>query len=206
MADDKLDTKQRILAAAEAEFLVHGYEGSRMQAIADRAGLNKAMLHYHFRSKDDLFAHVFQDKAKLLFPKVQASFRAHTDFIEFTCAFVDLYMAHLMAHPFLPLYLLQVSATNAALFKQVVTDFPLRFIAAFRAAIRAGTVRAHDPVQLMISVLGMCVMPFAARHMIQHLLELDDAAFQSLMKRRAAEVKRYVVLLLTPETGRAEVR
>lgn len=206
MTTDSPDTKQKILAAAEAEFLVHGRAGSRMQAIADRAGINKAMLHYHFRSKDDLFAHVFEDKAKLLFPKVDARLRAQGEFIEFACAFVDIYITHLIAHPYLPMYLMQVSATDAALFKQVARDLPVRFVAAFRAAVKAGTIRAHDPLQFITAVLGMCVMPFVGKHMIQHLLELDEPAYQAYLQRRAAEIKRYVVLLLTPEAGPAKER
>ncbi|MBK9035660.1 MAG: TetR/AcrR family transcriptional regulator [Myxococcales bacterium] len=206
MTDDKLDTKQKILAAAEAEFLVHGHAGSRMQAIADRAEINKAMLHYHFRSKDELFAQVFRDKAGLLFPKIQASFRDRTDLIAFTCTFVDLYVAHLIEHPFLPFYLLQVSATHSDLLKQVARDFPQRFAAAFRAAARAGQVREHDPIQFITSLIGMCVMPFVGRHLFKHLFELDEPAYQAFLRRRADELKRYVVLLLTPGPGPTEER
>ena len=49
-------------------------------------------------------------------------------------------------------------------------------------------------------------MPFVGKHMIQHLLELDEPAYQAYLQRRAAEIKRYVVLMLTPEAGPAEER
>jgi TetR/AcrR family transcriptional regulator len=201
-ADDRPDTKHKILAAAEAEFLARGYDGSRMQAIADRAGLNKAMLHYHFRSKDELFAQIFEAKAQLLFPRAQASLRDQRDFLAFVCGFVDLYTAHLIEHPYLPLYIVQVSTTNPNLFKQVATDFPLRFVRAFEAAAAAGKIRAHDATQFLWSLLGMCVMPFVAKHMIKHLFEIDEPAFQALLRARADEIKRYVVLLLSPAAGR----
>lgn len=48
-------TQEKILAAARAEFIDHGLRGARMQQIADRAGLNKALLHYHFRNKEGLY-------------------------------------------------------------------------------------------------------------------------------------------------------
>lgn len=47
-------THERILEAARAEFLEKGLGGARMQEIADRAGINKALLHYHFRDKEGL--------------------------------------------------------------------------------------------------------------------------------------------------------
>ena len=44
-----------ILAAAEIEFVRQGYRGATMQAIADRAGLPKANVHYYFQSKKNLY-------------------------------------------------------------------------------------------------------------------------------------------------------
>jgi len=57
MADD---TRQRILDAAFAEFSANGKAGARMQAIAERAQINQAMLNYYFKSKDDLYAAIVQ--------------------------------------------------------------------------------------------------------------------------------------------------
>ena len=48
------DTKTRILDAADEIFVRRRIDGARMQEIADQAGVNKALLHYHFRSKADL--------------------------------------------------------------------------------------------------------------------------------------------------------
>ncbi|MFZ5433807.1 MAG: TetR/AcrR family transcriptional regulator [Calditrichota bacterium] len=58
MADD---SKQRILDAAFAEFSANGKAGARMQAIAERAQVNQAMLNYYFKSKDELYAAVIRE-------------------------------------------------------------------------------------------------------------------------------------------------
>lgn len=47
-------TQQKILAAAEAEFAEKGFDGGRVDEIARRAGVNKAMLYYYFQSKEQL--------------------------------------------------------------------------------------------------------------------------------------------------------
>ncbi|MDZ7635635.1 MAG: helix-turn-helix domain-containing protein [Bacteroidales bacterium] len=52
-------TKEKIFLAASEIFEEKGHSGARMQEIADRAGINKALLHYYFRSKDQLFKAVF---------------------------------------------------------------------------------------------------------------------------------------------------
>ena len=201
MTEQEADTKERILAAAEAEFLASGYDRSRMQAIADRAQINKAMLHYHFRSKDELFAQIFRHKAGLLFPKVEASLREQPDFIGFVCKFVELYIAHLIENPFLPSYLLQVSANHAQLLEQVNVDFPKRLVSAFEAAAARGVIRRHDARQFVVSLLGMCVMPFVGKNLIKGFLGLDEGEHHALLVARAAELQRYLVLLLTPQPG-----
>ncbi len=204
MTQREPDTKERILAAAEAEFLACGYDRSRMQAIADRAQINKAMLHYHFRSKDELFAQIFRDKAHQLFPRVEASLREQPDFIRFICEFVDLYIAHLIENPFFPSYLLQVSANHSELLEQVKVDMPKRLVAAFEAAAKKRAIRPLDARQFIVSLLGMCVMPFVAKNLVKGALGLGEREYDAFLAARAAEVKRYVVLLLTPERRRTK--
>src|SRR6185436_16021584 len=61
-------TEQRILDAAHAVFIRRGTAGARMQEIAEEAGVNKALLHYYFRSKERLAEAVFRRVALQLFP------------------------------------------------------------------------------------------------------------------------------------------
>jgi len=63
MADD---SRQRILDAAFAEFAANGKAGARMQAIAERAQANQALLNYYFNSKDDLYAAVIRQSVSEL--------------------------------------------------------------------------------------------------------------------------------------------
>jgi len=52
------DARERILAAASEVFATHGFAGARIDDIADKAGINKAMLYYHVGDKDRLYATV----------------------------------------------------------------------------------------------------------------------------------------------------
>src|SRR4029077_10489968 len=67
------DTEQRILDAAHRVFLRRGSAGARTQEIADEAGVNKALLHYYFRSKERLASAVFARAASRLLPPVIAT-------------------------------------------------------------------------------------------------------------------------------------
>lgn len=59
MADQTTDTRTEIINAARTEFFKHGYEGARLQKIADHIGATKAMIHYYFNTKKELFERVY---------------------------------------------------------------------------------------------------------------------------------------------------
>ncbi|MGB5780393.1 MAG: helix-turn-helix domain-containing protein, partial [Eudoraea sp.] len=60
------NTEHIILKAAKRVFQNKGMDGARMQEIADEAKINKAMLHYYYRSKQLLFEAVFRNAFALL--------------------------------------------------------------------------------------------------------------------------------------------
>lgn len=62
----KQDTSDRIVLAAEVEFAERGFEGAGMKAISQRADVSQALLHYHFGSKDHLYAEVVRRRSKLI--------------------------------------------------------------------------------------------------------------------------------------------
>ena len=68
---DRGATEEKIIQAATVEFANYGVKGARMQAIADSAGVNKALLHYYFRSKQLLFETVFQMFANRFFSRLR---------------------------------------------------------------------------------------------------------------------------------------
>ena len=55
------DSRSRILAAAAAEFSARGFAGAGIDRIARRAGLNKAMIYYHFSSKQALYREILRE-------------------------------------------------------------------------------------------------------------------------------------------------
>lgn len=66
MKEETSNTEQSILKAAEKEFLKKGFSGSKTTEIAKEAGVTHAMLHYYFRTKENLFNKVFEEKTRQL--------------------------------------------------------------------------------------------------------------------------------------------
>ena len=80
MKDREQNTEQIILEAAEAEFLEKGYSNAKMMAIAQRAGVAHSMLHYYFRSKENLFQGILQQKMQEMFSLQGEALEGETTF------------------------------------------------------------------------------------------------------------------------------
>ncbi|MCU0624828.1 MAG: TetR/AcrR family transcriptional regulator, partial [Gemmatimonadaceae bacterium] len=100
------DTERRILAAARAVFVRKGTSGARVQDIAAEAGVNQALVHYYFGSKDVLAERVFLDAASEIIggfapvPDPTLSLQAMIE------RFVRGYIEAVRRAPFIPAYLL----------------------------------------------------------------------------------------------------
>src|SRR5438105_4292985 len=100
------DTEQRILDAAHAVFVRSGTAGARTQEIAREAGVNSALLHYYFRTKERLAEAVFKRAAGQLFPAVLRILGSDIELEDKVEQVVQVELEHLSRAPYLPGYIL----------------------------------------------------------------------------------------------------
>src|SRR5678809_229341 len=96
------DTEQRILDAAHRVFIRTGTAGARTQEIAKEAGVNSALLHYYFRTKERLAEAVFKRAAGQLFPAVIRILGSDLELEEKVDRVVQVELQHLSKAPYLP--------------------------------------------------------------------------------------------------------
>ncbi len=195
-----LTTEEKILKAAEAIFLRDGYDGSRMQDIADEAGINKALLHYYFRSKDKLFEHVFDLKIGTFFPKADGVFDLDIDFTDKIGLIIEGYINLLRENPYLPLFVLNTvnNPEKSDFIKKLPIGLMQKIALNYFVELQKGKVRSINPMQFVMSIMGMCVFPFLAQPILMDTFGADKKAFDVLMEQRIEELKLYVKLILTP--------
>src|SRR5947199_3243781 len=100
------DTEQRILEAAHEVFVRRGSAGARMQEIARQAGVNQALLHYYFRTKEHLAKAAFERAAMQLMPAVVRTIASDGELEDKVTRIVDLYLDQLTRAPYLPGYII----------------------------------------------------------------------------------------------------
>ncbi|MEO1652309.1 MAG: TetR/AcrR family transcriptional regulator [Bacteroidota bacterium] len=180
------------MKAAAKVFLAEGYAGARMQQIADEANINKAMLHYYFKSKEKLMQQVFTNKFMTFFPRVQKAFQSGADFEEILSTIIDGYLDLLEENPRLPLFILDTMHRNPEFIK-FLPDLPGdMLIKGIEGLIERGEIRPIKAHHLLLNILSLCIFPFLVRPMFKKVFSVDDAFYEQIIKERKAEVFDFV--------------
>lgn len=204
------DTEQRILDAAHVVFLRSGTAGARTQEIAAEAGVNSALLHYYFRSKERLAAAVFRRAAGELFPVVASILASDIPLEEKVRKAIEVELDRLSRTPYLPAYVISELAYHPERIHQLLVALTgsrpdalgqtvLTVIQAqIRAEVRAGRMRSIAAEQFLVNLLSLCIFPFAAQPMFAALLGLDGERFTRFIRDRKRELPEFFMRALRP--------
>ena len=205
-----LDTETRILNAARAVFMRRGTAGARMQEIAVEAGVNQALLHYYFGSKDELAERVFLEAAGRLIPALASLMNPGATLEQLIERFVTGYIDAVRDTPYVPAYLLAEAHQHPErlnkLMQKAAGTVPAniaavaiaRLDAVITERVAAGTMRAMPARQLMINVLSMVIMPFVARPVLMMAFGIDEQGFHAFLDERRRELPGFILNALRP--------
>jgi len=200
------DTRQRILDAADEIFVRRGIDGARMQEIADHAGVNKALVHYYFRSKANLARSVWLRIASSFVPGIFEMMASDLPLDDKIDQFVDAYHTTLTRHPYLLAYVI----SEAARHPDLVDDFysterrqaARRMINKLREQIgeqvKGKNVAPVSAEQFLVTLTSSCLFPFAAQPMIAEVLGLGPTGVREFMRRRRTELPAFLKRALQP--------
>jgi TetR/AcrR family transcriptional regulator len=182
-------TRERIKAAAAEVFIEKGLDGARMQAIADRAGANKAMIYYYFHSKEALFEAVIRETFEelfSLFSDIQPG--RSLDPKKLIPQIVHIHMQFLADHPYIPKIMVREMHSGNRIAEKVLRELFTKlklgrypnFIKVFEAGARAGKIRRVDPLQTIWNIVALNIFYFVARPFL-------TAGWPELFKGRSEE-------------------
>jgi len=204
------DTEGRILDAAHRVFLRSGTAGARTQEIAAEAGVNSALLHYYFRSKERLAAAVFRRAAGELFPVVAGILASDTPLEDKVRRVISVELDRLSRTPYLPAYVISELAYHPERIRQLLAALTGETPGALghavlttirgqiRNEVRAGRMRPIRAEQFLVNLLSLCIFPFAAQPMLAVLLGLDGERFTRFIHDRKRELPEFFMRALQP--------
>jgi TetR/AcrR family transcriptional regulator len=190
-------TESRILFAAQKVFLKKGMDGARMQDIADEAGINKALLHYYFRSKEKLFETIFTEVANTFLPKLASILGSDESVFAKIELFCKEYISQIIETPYVPIFVLnEINKQPKAFLDKILKgrQLPISvFVKQLEKEVKLGKIKPIQPLQLLLNILSLCLFPFVARPMLQHVSGLSTTQFNQMMEKRKTEIPQLII-------------
>ncbi|MBL7848103.1 MAG: TetR/AcrR family transcriptional regulator [Cyclobacteriaceae bacterium] len=198
-------TENAILEAARKVFTHRGYAAARMEEIAKEAGINRALLHYYFRSKERLFDLVFAQRAREFFVGLVGIISGAGTLEDKIRAIVAHDIDMIRSQPDLPIFIMQELTQNPDRLVRMAAESgasPSMMMKTFRLAVKEATdkkqIRPVDAGQLLINIMSLCVYPFIAKPMVKAVQELDDKQFDKMILKRKEEIVDFIMNSLKP--------
>lgn len=164
---EKNSTEVRIMDAAERLFLKNGYNRTTTTAIAEQAGVTHAMLHYYYRSKEQIFARVLDKNLDELLASFHPVMKKGAPFWETLESGISTHFDFLIKHPELPAFIMDTMRFNPELLENYkprirktllrITGFHYSII---NDEIAAGRIRKTDPEQLLLDIIMLNLSAF----------------------------------------------
>ena len=207
MTKHRNNKEQVILEAAKEEFLSKGYDGARTTSIAQSAGVTHAMLHYYFKTKEQLFSRIFDDLIGEMAQNLTLLFSdSNKPLIERIREGLELHFNFVASNPRLPLFIMREIASRpdrVHIIQETVSknDVTLFFTLqkSIDEAVSRGEIVPIEAPTLMIDLLSLNVFPFLVQPVFCEGFGSEDEIAKEFLLSRLEENKKLITSRLTPQ-------
>jgi TetR/AcrR family transcriptional regulator len=202
MTENDKQTEEKIFEAATDVFLDKGMDGARMQDIASHAGINKALLHYYYRTKDQLFNAVFEMIAARVLKKFAPVFDENLSLEAKIRFFYKEHITFLQENPKLPSFVLNEINRNPARIRNFLKNVHietlwLQLYNQHKKELEKYNITEETLPQIMITLVSLSVFPFAARGIIEAVLEKAGIEFDDFIEKRKDFAADFAIKAIT---------
>ena len=194
------NTEQAIIEAASKIFQEKGFKETTMRDIAAEANINMAMVHYYFRSKENLFFLVLNEAFSLLLEKIiEILTNDQLDIFEKIRTIVREYITFFIEKPYLPQFLMgEVIRNPERIGKQMLKN--MSFLNVFRTfsdqlekEYEKGTIQHISALSLLLDIISLCVFPAIVKPVTSKVSNFDSTVFDYLIEDRKTEVADFII-------------
>lgn len=186
------DNERLILEAAEAEFLEKGYNGAKTTSIARRAGVTHAMLHYYYRTKENLFDQVFQSKVHVIADSFEQILNEPMPFEEAITHFIRVHFEFIRHNPRLINFVYNevlINKGNRDMLHHSV--FPIiekiynKMEQLINEEAEKGNIRPVKALDLILNIVSINVLTFMTYPVMKEYIPVtDNEMYERMLKER----------------------
>lgn len=180
-----VDTEQLIKDTAKRIFFGEGRFNATTQEIADAAGVNRTLINYYFRSRDNLFDTVFDDAHKQEHERTEAIVFSNKPFREKIAESLDLQFEQSKEYPYLEIYMVtQMNQGCAYKDPETMSRMLDKFYLEIALEMDKGTIAKMRPEQFLLNFISLSTFPISMRPLLQETMGFSNSSYQRLLEER----------------------
>ncbi|MDA3884395.1 MAG: TetR/AcrR family transcriptional regulator [Candidatus Delongbacteria bacterium] len=192
-----ISTEEKIIKAASQVFKSKGYAGARMQEIADNAGINKAMLHYYFRSKKMLFDKIFDGIINMFLKNMIITLNENNTWIDKINNLSEKLFLFVNVNRDVPIFLVNELHKNPEFFNEKLLNFKeignSSFFAQLEDEMLKRKIIKTNPLQVLVHIFSGIMYPVIAEPIISSIGDLKNNEFDSFLLERKNIVPKIII-------------
>ena len=184
LMDKKDQTEHIIKETAKNLFFKEGKFNATTQEIADAAGVNRTLINYYFRSRNNLFKVVFEEAVSIDELKRDAIMKSDANFKDKISDFIDFSLEMNLEYPYLDSYIVSQLNQGITYKRDNIKEKSDDFFRIVEEAMDQGLIERMEPIQFLLNMISLINFPMAMRPLIQENLHISEANYKRILQER----------------------
>ena len=188
MVPEQAQTEKLIKDTAKEIFFQKGHLNATTQEIADAAGVNRALIHYYFRSRELLLEAVFQEAVTETRAKVSEIFKSAQPFKKTISLYLDVFIDRNIDYPYIQNFIIteinQNPEKEGEYLKSKHQNLAKTLVPQLKEEIAKGNIAPIKLEHFMTNLMSMCSYPLVAKPILQQMFNLDEKEYKEFLRER----------------------
>jgi TetR/AcrR family transcriptional regulator len=186
--DEALQTEKLIKEKAKTLFFQKGYLDATTQEIADEAGVNRALIHYYFRSRDLMLDILLEETLQEKKDRVLTILSSDLPFREKIARYIDTVVEYGLKYPYLENFIISETARHPDKIRNFCSKHPVKSSDLIREQleneIRKKKIAPITAEHFMVNLVALCNYPLLAKSVLKTVHGMTDQTYRKFLQER----------------------
>ena len=198
----ELNTEEKIMEVAKSLFMQRGFAATKTRDIAEKAGINLALLNYYYRSKEKLFNKIMMEVMSVFMKSIFKIFEDKETTLEQKFELLAIkYIDRIKSNPDIPNFIInELRSRPEEFFDKVIEGRKLQDLYIYDQLVeRMGQekVDAINPIHIMMNCMSLTLFPFVGKPMLRLVTGIDNAEFNAMMEERKKLIPLWINMMIS---------
>jgi TetR/AcrR family transcriptional regulator len=188
MGAEEAQTEKLIKEKAKILFFQKGFLNATTQEIADEAGINRALIHYYFRSREQMLETLLDETLQEKKDRVRSILTSNLPFKEKIANYIGMVVDYGLKYPYLDNFIINEIARRPEKVRLFCARDPFKSSDLIRSEldkeVKKGRIAAVSAEHFMVNLISLCNYPLLAKSVIQTIHGLSDTAYRKFLVER----------------------